>query len=766
MLQAHADANDSGRPWWRGPGWLSLGARLVLLVIVSVVPLIGFSLGNQYLQYRDAIAATHRQTLELARSVTAAVEQELQARTVALQVLALSPALHGQDIDVAAFRAQAEAVSVQQFPGSNVVLLRENGQQLMNTLLSPGTPLPVRPNLESARQVFATGQSAVSDSYAGAIGARPVVAIDVPVKRPDMSVAYIVSSNPRLEDFAEIVRRQGLPKTWVISILDRRGINLARTPNSERFVGRPAGTVLLGLLSAEPEGTLETTTREGLTVVGAFSHSAKFGWAVALGIPREEVTKPALRGAARTLAVGSLLLAVSIALALVLARRITGPIAELRRLAATDDGGAVLSTEPTGLREADEVARALRTAEEKRRQSERDREQARTALHESEEKLRQSQKMEAVGQLTGGLAHDFNNLLLVVIGNLDMLLDSRKDDPMVQELARHAFEAAQRGADLTRSLLAFARKQPLHPRRIALNELVGGTARLLSRTLGERIEVSVDLAPDVWPVVADPAQLEAALTNLATNARDAMPKGGRLRITTSNERLDEDYAAQHPDAAPGDYAMVAVSDTGVGMTPDIVAQIFEPFFTTKGRGEGTGLGLSMVFGFLKQSGGHINVYSEPGAGTTFRLYLPRDASATEPQERAAAPASAPGGGETILVVEDNPALRQLVVLQLTTLGYKAREAENAERALAILEADEAIDLLFADVVMPGKLDGYALARIARERWPSLRVVLTSGFPGTQHEGGAAVAADIPLLTKPYRRSELAKTLRDALKKSN
>jgi signal transduction histidine kinase/ActR/RegA family two-component response regulator len=618
--------------------------------------------------------------------------------------------------------------------------------------------------MEWTRQVFATGEPGVSDFYIGAVGPRPVVAIDVPVKRADGSVAYVVSSNPRLEDFAEIVRRQRFPATWIISILDRRGINLARTPNPERFMGRPAGETLFALMSAQPEGTFETASREGTTVVGSFSHSARFGWAAAVGVPRTEVTMPALHAATRTLMVDSLLLAVSIALALLLARQVTGPIAELRRLAAADDGAAAIAATPTGLRETDEVARALRTAEEKRRQSEREREQARAALQESEEKLRQSQKMEAVGQLTGGLAHDFNNLLLVVIGNLDMLLDSRKDDPLVQELARHAFEAAQRGADLTRSLLAFARKQPLRPSRIAVNDLVNGIARLLSRTLGEQIEVTLDLAADVWPVIADPAQLEAALTNLATNARDAMPKGGRLRITTANQRLDEDYAAQHADVTPGDYAMIAVSDTGIGMTPDVVAQIFDPFFTTKGRGEGTGLGLSMVFGFLKQSGGHINVYSEPGVGTTFRLYLPPDPSSAAREERPAAAASAPGGGETILVVEDNPALRQLVVLQLTTLGYKIREAENADRALATLEAGEPIDLVFADVVMPGKLDGYALAKAVRERWPAIRIVMTSGFPGTRHDRDAAAVADIPLLTKPYRRNELAKTLRSALDK--
>jgi two-component system, cell cycle sensor histidine kinase and response regulator CckA len=415
------------------------------------------------------------------------------------------------------------------------------------------------------------------------------------------------------------------------------------------------------------------------------------------------------------------------------------------------------------LRETDEIARALIAAAADREASERDKTRARTALGESEEKLRQSQKMEAVGQLTGGLAHDFNNLLLVIIGNLDDLIDSKKTAPAEQELARQALEAAQRGADLIRSLLAFARRQPLQPRRIAINDLMRSIAKLLARTLGERITVTLELAPDVWAVVADPAQLEAALANLATNARDAMPRGGRLTIATANRYLDEDYGSQHAEVTPGDYAVIEVSDTGSGIPPELLAQIFDPFFTTKARGEGTGLGLSMVFGFMKQSGGHINVYSEPDAGTMFRLYLPRDRTANLPDQESDTAASPPGGGETVLLVEDNPTLRAMVVMQLIRLGYQVRQSESAAAAMAVLEQDpQRIDLLFADVVMPGKLDGYDLARIVRQRWPATKILMTSGFPRTKLDHATTVVADIPLLTKPYRRAALAQALRDAL----
>ena len=383
-----------------------------------------------------------------------------------------------------------------------------------------------------------------------------------------------------------------------------------------------------------------------------------------------------------------------------------------------------------------------------------------TERRQTEAQLHHAQKMEAIGNLTGGMAHDFNNLLAVVIGNLDVLRGLMKENATVDDLAGEALDAALRGADLTRRLLAFARNQPLKPAPIDANHLVDEITRLLSRTLGEQIKIVVRLTPNVWPVIADPAQLEAAITNLATNARDAMPEGGQLTIVTGNRQLDADYAALHPEVVPGDYAMIEVSDTGTGMPPEVAARIFEPFFTTKGEGKGTGLGLSMVFGFMKQSGGHINVYSEPGVGTTFRLYLPR-AEAAAAAETASATEEIPlGNGERVLAVEDNGALRRIVVRQLAELGYRVLEAENAVAALALLEK-EPVDLLFTDVIMPGELSGLQLVRFASSRWPRLRIVLTSGFPGTKL-GGSLEATTTRLLSKPYRKADLARELRAAL----
>ncbi|HVY18601.1 MAG TPA: MASE4 domain-containing protein [Bauldia sp.] len=380
---------------------------------------------------------------------------------------------------------------------------------------------------------------------------------------------------------------------------------------------------------------------------------------------------------------------------------------------------------------------------------------------EIEAQLRQSQKMEAIGNLTGGMAHDFNNLLAVVIGNLDMLVNRRKNDADVQELGNEARDAALQGADLTRRLLAFARRQPLEPRRTNINDLISNHAQLLRRLLGAQIDIRLDLSATIWPAIIDPTQLEAAITNLATNARDAMPQGGSLTIATGNRHLDEDYAATHAEVTPGDYALIEVTDSGSGIPQEVIARIFEPFFTTKEVGKGTGLGLSMIYGFIKQSKGHVSVYSEPGIGTTFRLYLPRVDAGEAAEAVTAAVDTERGNGEMVLAVEDVAALRRVVVRQLTDLGYRVLEAENAADALEVL-AKEKVDLLFTDVILAGGQTGFDLARAARARWPNLKVVFTSGFPDNKLGNGSGPAATGKLLGKPYRKEDLAKALRAAL----
>jgi len=379
-----------------------------------------------------------------------------------------------------------------------------------------------------------------------------------------------------------------------------------------------------------------------------------------------------------------------------------------------------------------------------------------------EEQLRQSQKLEAVGQLTGGIAHDFNNLLTIIVCNLDLLKELQKVPPAAIQCIDLALNAALRGADLTRQLVAFARRQALLPQPFSLNERVSATVDLLHRTLGEHVEIKLALAPDLWPAMADPSQFESALVNLALNARDAMEQSGRLTIETSNTQLDEDYARANPEVVTGEYALLSVSDTGSGMTPDVVARAFEPFFTTKAA-RGSGLGLSMVYGFARQSKGHVKIYSEPGRGTTIRLYLPRALAKSDAgRARSTESFQAARPNERILVVEDNVEVRQTVVRQLRDLGYDTLEAASGKEAIEILKSDERFDLLFSDVVMPGGIDGTQLAEAASTLRPGLKILLTSGFARASIQEGATSAYLKNLLSKPYRKADLAERLRATL----
>jgi PAS domain S-box-containing protein len=380
----------------------------------------------------------------------------------------------------------------------------------------------------------------------------------------------------------------------------------------------------------------------------------------------------------------------------------------------------------------------------------------------TEDRLRRSQRMEAIGQLTGGIAHDFNNLLAIVLGNLELLLETADLSIDVRALALEAMDASERGAELVRRLLAFARKQQLEPRAFNLNERLPDIVQLLGRTLGEAVQIDTRGSEDLWEALADPTQVDDAIVNLAINARDAMPDGGNLIIETENVFLDSEYADQHLDVTAGEYVMLAVTDTGTGMTPDVAARALEPFFTTKPAGRGTGLGLSQVYGFVKQSGGHVSIYSESGHGTTVKLFLPRSTMAEVelPPERARG-GSLPNGSETILVVEDNPDVRRLVRRQLTELGYSVHEAGNGPEALTLLRSRLPVDLMFTDIIMPEGMTGYELAGLARDSRPDLKILFTSGYTAIgaaqDHDRG-----DVPLLSKPYRKSELAHFIRSAL----
>jgi signal transduction histidine kinase/CHASE3 domain sensor protein/CheY-like chemotaxis protein len=387
-----------------------------------------------------------------------------------------------------------------------------------------------------------------------------------------------------------------------------------------------------------------------------------------------------------------------------------------------------------------------------------------TRRAQAEGVLREAQKMQAIGQLTGGIAHDFNNLLTVILGNLEIVRAKMGDNDAQLGRIERATWAASRGAVLTGQLLAFARKQPLAPAPINLTAAMPNLIPLLQRTLGEHIEVRYVETAGLWPAMADPAQLESAVLNLALNARDAMPEGGQLTIELGNRLLDDQYARAHSEVTPGDYAMLAVSDTGHGMTADVVAHAFDPFFTTKSDGKGTGLGLAMVFGFVKQSGGHIKIYSEPGEGTTIRLYLPRAAAnAATAEQRTRLPIALPRGSATVLVVEDEAAVREIAVAILRDLGYRVLEAADGDEGLRVFgDHMGAIDLLLTDVVLPGKVRGRQLAERITEIRPDVRILFMSGYTENSIVHQGRLDDGVQLIGKPLRREALARKVAEVL----
>jgi PAS domain S-box-containing protein len=387
-----------------------------------------------------------------------------------------------------------------------------------------------------------------------------------------------------------------------------------------------------------------------------------------------------------------------------------------------------------------------------------------TERKRTEEQLRQAQKMEMVGQLSGGLAHDFNNLLTVIIGNADMLSEKLRARPDLRQFCETIISAAERGAELTRRLLAFGRKQALQPKIVNCNELVNGLKLIFGRTLREDIEILTFMEEHLALAFADMSQLESSILNLALNAQDAMPNGGTLSIRTENAHLDGQYRETHPEVIPGAYVLVSITDDGMGMDATVAERAFEPFFTTKDVGKGSGLGLSMVYGFIKQSNGHVTLYSEPGLGTTVKLYIPA-AKGTEMrhEDEEIREVDSPQGSGTILVVEDDPFVRGYAVGCVESLGYQVITATNGREALRTLDDHlDRIDMLFSDIVMPGGVGGWELAQKAWQKKPGLKVLLTSGYQLETMAGEINTNPHVSILNKPYRKTQLAQRIREIL----
>ena len=738
---------------------MSIRSRLLLLTLLATLlpALLGVA---RFLQARQAtIEADTAQLANLAEQHARTINERVQGTAQLLYGLARAgDLLQGSDrAGCSAFLSKVRG-AYPQYTG--ILTIRPDGSLFCDSLQS-GRELDLRD-----RAYFKAASTAASgvvlEPVFGRLTGVAVLQVAHPVRSGQGGLLFVLLASLNLQ---KLVEQQALtlPDTQLL-LLSRSGQVLARSRSEGS--GDPAGSSLAGtplfeFITGSGGQTAEVSGPDGVRRVWAVADGQLLKDAqlhVAAGVPKRALVQEADRRFRQDLA-----LLAAAALALFLAvwlvaelsiRRQIGRIGQMaQRLAAGELSARIAAPLPRG--ELGELMAVLN-------QTAGALEQQRSDIDELNTRLQQSQRMEAIGQLTGGIAHDFNNLLTVVSGNAELLLEELQRDPAQRQLVEMIAAAAQRGAALTQRLLAFARKQALDPKAVDLNRLVAGLDPMLRRTLGEHIQIELIRAAGLWPALVDQGQLENALLNLCLNARDAMPEGGRLTLETANVHLDEEYAARNSDVTPGQYVMLAVSDTGQGIASEHLQRVVEPFFTTKAKGKGTGLGLSMVYGFVKQSAGHLAIYSEPGQGTSVKLYLPRAVG-----EAAVAPAAAHsdgivGGSETILLVEDDEAVRQVALAALRSFGYTVIEAHDGPSAMALLEQRNDIGLLFTDVVMPGGMNGRALADAARRLRPGLRVLYTSGYTENAIVHHGRLDAGALLLGKPYRRSELDRAVRAAL----
>ncbi len=692
--------------------------------------------------------------------------QELRQRILATKQLQFGLArasdLAGQDRDAcSAFLSEVREAHPQY---TGILTINPNGRLFCDSL---NTRRELDLNDRAYfRRSLGTREGVVLEPVFGRLTGRAVMQVAYPVRKPDGELRFVLLASL---DLAQVLTPDDntTPAAQRLLLLDDKGLVLFTWP--EQGAGFKRGTSAadstLGQfgLAARTAATALITMPDGPTYTWARADTAGLadaGLRVLVGTPEDAFLAAAvqrLRGVA--VLYGGLAVALFLGLWLMAERSIRRPIARMTamagRLAGGDLAARVDGPLPTG--EIGELAAAFNHAAQALQAQ-------RADIDRLNERLQRSQRLEAVGQLTGGVAHDFNNLLTVVLGNADLLAGGGLDEPRRRQALEMLTRAAERGAVLTQQLLAFARKQPLAPSKVDVNRLVATLDPMLRRTLGEHIEVRFLPAEDLWPTMVDPTQLENALLNLCLNARDAMVTGGQLTLETANTTLDQAYADQHADVVPGDYTMLAVSDTGVGIDPKDLHRVFEPFFTTKDKGKGTGLGLAMVYGFARQSAGHVSIYSELGHGTTIKVYLPRD---TEDLPEAARPVPEPeprGSGEQLLVVEDDEPVRMLACLELRAMGYQVLEAASGADALELLRSGRRVDLLFTDVVMPG-MSGRELADAARALRPGLRVLFASGYTENAIVHHGRLDAGVQLLPKPYRRPDLARAVRTALDKA-
>jgi signal transduction histidine kinase/CheY-like chemotaxis protein len=747
---------------------MNLSTRLLILVIAAMlVP--AALVGLRFVQNRTG--QIHSALVNLsatANDISSDLDEKIQGTAQLHYGLARARDLDTRD--KAACSAFLSAVR-EEYPQFTGILTIDPDGSLFCDSLRTNRSLDLRDREYFKQALVASGIVTLQPTF-GRLTGTSVLQIAYPVRSETTELKLVLLASFNLQKFAEYHYRRLMSERVVsdreILLVDRKGTVLVAPPG--KHWTEPAGTSIansdLFRFAAAPTDQLfrEVTDADGRTHVWTVARSPSTrdaGLYIMVGLSKDGLVATANRRLYEDLAILALALLLLLAGVWILAKvgvgRQVGRLAAMAtKLGLGDLSARVPPPHPRG--ELGGLMTLLNsTAESLERQ--------RAAIDDLNQKLSQSQKMEAIGQLTGGVAHDFNNLLTVILGNAEHLAEKLAAHTELHKFAEGIATAAERGADLTRSLLAFSRKQPLIPKDIDIGQKVLGMEQLLRRTLGEHIECRFFLDQNLWLASVDPGQLASALLNLVLNARDAMPQGGELTVEVRNASLDKAHAELDRETQPGDYVMVAVTDTGSGMTPEVAARAFEPFFTTKEVGKGTGLGLSMVYGFAQQSGGSMKICSEPGHGTVVKLFFPRVGvtHVTEPPlvDRIATPT----GSETILVVEDDDMVSSYVEKELKELGYRVMVTRNGPAALEMLRQSGEIDLLFTDIVMPGGMFGTELADQAARLRPGLKILLTSGYSEHPVKPLDRSGQYLQILNKPYRRQDLAVRLRSLLNRS-
>ncbi|MBR0753012.1 response regulator [Bradyrhizobium jicamae] len=742
---------------------MSLRTRLLILVIAAMlVPAI--LVGLRFVQNRTSdIDAALANLSATANDLAGELDEKIQGTAQLHYGLARARDLDTSDKAACSAFLSAVREEYRQFTG--ILTINPDGSLFCDSLRTDRT-LDLRDRAYFKQALVTTGAVALEPVF-GRLTNISVLQIAYPVRAESGALKFILLASLNLKKFVEDHDKRLLSGTEIL-LVARKGMVLVPPQRKDWSIpagGSMADTDLFRFAAAaSSEPSREVIDQDGRIHVWAVARAPAVhdaGLIIMVGRSKDGLVAAANRRLYEDLAmltVASLLLFAGVWLLATLSvgRQVGRLAAMATSLGRGDLGARIAPPHPRG--ELGGLMTLLNGTAEAL-------EQQRTAIDELNQKLTQSQKMEAMGQLTGGVAHDFNNLLTVILGNAEHLADKLTANKELHQIADSIATAAERGSDLTRSLLAFARRQPLMPQDIDIGRKILGMEPLLRRTLGEHIECEFDLDQGLWPASVDPGQLAAALLNLVLNARDAMPQGGRLTVDVKNASLGDHDLDVNGEALRGDYVVITVTDTGTGMTAETASRAFEPFFTTKEVGKGTGLGLSMVYGFAQQSGGSIQIQSEPGQGTTIKLFFPRadlpHATLAPAPRRPAAPA----GVETILVVEDDDMLRAYVEGELKALGYRVVAARNAPAALEILRSGETVHLLFSDVVMPGGMFGPELAREASRLRPELKILLTSGYSEQPVEARDGLGREIRILNKPYHRHDMAVMLRAVLQPS-